>query len=481
MAARDEDKTTFHTTEGILCDMKMPFVHIARRLRRYFQGHPILFLTDQPIKQILKQPESSGHFAKWEVELGEYEISFSPRHAIKGQLLANFLLETTKKVDHSHNSKSNNRIWELHTYGASSETGVGAGLVLTNPKGEEHTYALKFCFYASNNEASLFGLRIATEMGIKQFACLCGLTYCSTTILVEVLKDKSINEKMLVATIEEEGPCWITPYIKYLQDRTLPADAAEARWIKISVPLYMLENGVLYRKSYNGPNLRCLATQKAVDVVKEMHEGLCAHHSGYWTIVARIMRQGSVGNARFVVVAIDFFTKWVEAKVLTQIMGKNMKNFVWDDIVCRYRLPNEIANGQVEVINKEIVAGIKARLGLSQTKWVDEVPYVFWAHQKMPKQSTSETPFSFVYGTEAVLPAEIRVPTHRVLAFDVENNSSVLRENLNLLEERRIMAAIRQADAKQRMTKYYNKRVKHVQFEEEDLVFRDNEASRQAK
>ncbi|XP_071712195.1 uncharacterized protein [Rutidosis leptorrhynchoides] len=99
----------------------------------------------------------------------------------------------------------------------------------------------------------------------------------------------------------------------------------------------------------------------------------------------------------------------------------------------------------------------------------------------MPKRSTGETPFSLVYGTEAVIPAEIRVPTHRVLAFDVENNSSALRENFNLLEERRIMSAIRQEDAKQRMEKYYNKRVKYMQFKEGDLVLRDNEASRQAK
>ncbi|XP_071714446.1 uncharacterized protein [Rutidosis leptorrhynchoides] len=125
------------------------------------------------------------------------------------------------------------------------------------------------------------------------------------------------------------------------------------------------------------------------------------------------------------------------------------------------------ANGQVEVTNKEVVA--------------DEVPYVLWAHRTTPKRSTGETPFSLVYGTEAVIPAEICVPTHRVLVFDVENNSSVLRKNLNLLEERRIMAAIRQANAKQRMTKYYNKRVRHVQFREGDLVLRDNEASRQAK
>ncbi|XP_071714760.1 uncharacterized protein [Rutidosis leptorrhynchoides] len=92
-----------------------------------------------------------------------------------------------------------------------------------------------------------------------------------------------------------------------------------------------------------------------------------------------------------------------------------------------------------------------------------------------------ETPFSLVYGTEAVIPAEIRVPTQRILAFDTENNSSILRENLNLLEERRIMAAIRQANAKQKMAKYYNKRVRYVQFKEGDLVLRDNEASRQEK
>ncbi|XP_071705216.1 uncharacterized protein [Rutidosis leptorrhynchoides] len=132
----------------------------------YIVRHPILVLTDQPIKQILKHPASSGQLAKWEIELGEYEINFSPRHA-EVQILADFLLETTEKVDYSRYVTSSNCMWELHTDGASSEEGVDAGLVLTSPEGEEHTYALKFCFYASNNEAEyealLSGLRIASE------------------------------------------------------------------------------------------------------------------------------------------------------------------------------------------------------------------------------------------------------------------------------------------------------------------------------
>ncbi|XP_071733165.1 uncharacterized protein [Rutidosis leptorrhynchoides] len=340
-------------------------------------------------------------------------------------------------------------------------------------------------------------------------------------VLVEVLKEKSVDEKVVVATVEEGEPCWITPYVKYLQDGTLSTDAMEARRIRVSAPLYILENGMLYKKSFSGPNLRCLTPQQAIDVVKEMHEGLCAQHSVSsvwpfckWTIDIVGPFPRSVGNAKFLVVTIDFFSKWVEAKVLARITGENIKKFVWNDIVRRYGLPNEIvsdngkqfadnsfrswceelnikqtftsvahpqANGQVEVTNKEIVAGIKARLGLSQIKWVDEVPYVLWAHRTTSKRSTGETPFSLVYGTEAVIPAEIRVPTQRVLAFDIENNSYILRENLNLLKERRIMAAIRQVDAKQKMAKYYNKRVRYVQFKEGDLVLRDNEESRQEK
>ncbi|XP_071727290.1 uncharacterized protein [Rutidosis leptorrhynchoides] len=96
----------------------------------------------------------------------------------------------------------------------------------------------------------------------------------------------------------------------------------------------------------------------------------------------------------------------------------------------------------------------------------------------MLKRSTGE-PFSLMYGTEAVTPAEIRVPTHRVLAFDVETNSFILCENLNLLEERHIMVAIRKADAKSAWQNIIIK-MKHVQFKG-DLVLRYNEASRQVK
>ncbi|XP_071686927.1 uncharacterized protein [Rutidosis leptorrhynchoides] len=150
-------------------------VHTARRLRRYFQAHPIVVLTDQPIKQVLYKPEISGRMAKWAVELGEHEINFSSRSAVKGQILADYLAEIPADVEASaeHQDPPAPVLspWELYTDGACSASGAGAGVILTGPGGEEHTYALRFNFAVTNNEAEyealLAGMRIAHKLNVK--------------------------------------------------------------------------------------------------------------------------------------------------------------------------------------------------------------------------------------------------------------------------------------------------------------------------
>ncbi|XP_071726952.1 uncharacterized protein [Rutidosis leptorrhynchoides] len=440
----------------------------------YFQGHPILVLTYQPLKQILRRPESSGRLAKWAIELGKYEINFAPRNAVKGQVLAEFILETNEKVDYDNKMALQQHVWELHTDGASSEEGTGAGLKFDN---------LEVVQIPQNKKKKA---DVLSKLATLTF------DHLHKRVLVEELKEKSIHEKPIMAIVESAKETWMTPYLRYLHDGGLPIDKAEARRIRVTAPMYEVDNGVLYRKSYNGPLLRCLTNDEALKVVKEMHEGPSLYRD-----VAEIIkrcencqRHGTVQRLpKYDLIPVSSawpFCKWAidivgpfnrsTAKALAKITGENVKKFVWHDIVCRYGVPNEIfsdngkqfaenpfrswceelgikqnftsvahpqANGQVEVTNKEIVAGIKARLGLSQTGWVDELPNVLWAHRTTPKWSTGETPFSIVYGTEAVIPAEICVPTQRIMTFDIEANSEALRENLNLLEERRLMAAIR--------------------------------------
>ncbi|GKF67838.1 hypothetical protein Tco_0197517 [Tanacetum coccineum] len=95
----------------------------------------------------------------------------------------------------------------------------------------------------------------------------------------------------------------------------------------------------------------------------------------------------------------------------------------------------------------------------------------------MIKSNYGDTPFSLTYGTEAVIPAEIGMPTYRTMVVDGVHNDEELRLNLDLLEERRERAAIREAKAKLKMTKYYNARVRGVTFRPGDFVYHSNEAS----
>ncbi|GKB21771.1 reverse transcriptase domain-containing protein [Tanacetum coccineum] len=297
----------------------LSLVFAAKRLRRYFQAHLIAVITDHPIKQIMSHPDVAGRLQKWSVMLGEHSITYRPRTIVKGQILADFLIE---KPDESPPETPMVEIlqdpWTLFTDGSSCVDGSGTGLILTSPEGTEFTYALRFQFIASNNE-------------------------------VETIRD----------------------------------DIKEASKLCIKARQYELLEEVLYRRSFLKPWL-------------------------------------SLGE------------------------------------------------------------GIKARLGEGNKNWMEELPHVLWAHRTMIKSSHGDTPFSVTYGMEAVIPAEIGMPTYRTAIVDVIHNNKELRLNLDLLEERRECAAIREAKAKLKMTKYYNARVRAVTFRPRDFVYRSNDASHAA-
>ncbi|GJU58477.1 reverse transcriptase domain-containing protein, partial [Tanacetum coccineum] len=138
---------------------------------------------------------------------------------------------------------------------------------------------------------------------------------------------------------------------------------------------------------------------------------------------------------------------------------------------------NSLGQRLVERANRSLGEGIKARLGEGNKNWIEEIPHVLWAHRTMIKSSHSDTPFSLTYGTKAVIPAEIEMPTYRTVVVDVVHNDEELRLNLDLLKGRRERAAIREAKAKLKMTKYYNAMVRGVTFRPGDFVYRSNEAS----
>ncbi|GJR72595.1 reverse transcriptase domain-containing protein [Tanacetum coccineum] len=133
------------------------------------------------------------------------------------------------------------------------------------------------------------------------------------------------------------------------------------------------------------------------------------------------------GKAKFLILEIDYFTKWIEAKPVATITGAQ----------CFASVKHPQANGQVERANRSLGEGIKARLGKKNKNWVEEISHVLWAHHTMIKSNKGETPFSLTYGTEAVIPVEIDMPTMRTAEIDMIKNGEALEINLDLLEEKR--------------------------------------------
>ncbi|GJZ07331.1 reverse transcriptase domain-containing protein [Tanacetum coccineum] len=120
---------------------------------------------------------------------------------------------------------------------------------------------------------------------------------------------------------------------------------------------------------------------------------------------------------------------------------------------------------------------MEKRLGRTHKGWVNELPQVLWAHRTRPKRSNRESPFSLTYETKAISPIEISIPTKRTRKIDPIQNEKDLRINLEVLEERREIAAIREAAYKKKLEKYYNKKVKPSTFKSGDYMLWLNSAS----
>ena len=136
-------------------------------------AHTIEVPIEYPMKKVLHKPETSGRLMKWAIELSEFDIRYKPKTVIKGQVLADFVMEfTPTEPAENAQTMTDLPIWKLSVDGASNAQGSGAGLILTSPEGIDIEYALRFGFQASNNEAEyeavIAGLNLTHSLEVDQ-------------------------------------------------------------------------------------------------------------------------------------------------------------------------------------------------------------------------------------------------------------------------------------------------------------------------
>ena len=132
----------------------------------------MVVLTDQPLRNILHKSDITGRMLQWAVELSEYGIEFQPRLSMKGQVMADFVLEYSQRPI-LRKEPSEKEWWTLRVDEASRSSGFGVGLLLQSPTEEHLEQAIRLGFPASNNEAEyevlLSGLDLALALSVSKF------------------------------------------------------------------------------------------------------------------------------------------------------------------------------------------------------------------------------------------------------------------------------------------------------------------------
>jgi hypothetical protein len=214
------------------------------------------------------------------------------------------------------------------------------------------------------------------------------------------------------------------------------------------------------------------------------------------------------GGHVYMLVAVDKFTKWVEAAPVTTQDSTVAINFIKSIVFC-FGVPHNIiidngtnftskefknyceslgiklkfayvahpkSNGQVEKANGLICNGIKKRLlaPLEKAKhaWVDELPSVLWSIRTTHNTATQETPFFLVHGVEAVLPVEITHEAPRITAYDEVTSKEALQDDVDALDEARDVVLARATQYQQNLRNYHSSRVPPRSFVVGDLVLR---------
>ncbi|KAF8080253.1 hypothetical protein N665_0961s0001 [Sinapis alba] len=297
---RGEQRPIFYTSKRLtdaetryptLEKMALAVVISTRKLRPYFQSHSVVVLTDLPLRTILQNANQSGRLSKWAIEHSEYDISYKSRHAIKAQVLADFIVEISP--DQAADLDIPVKNWILHVDGASSNKGSGIGVHLQSPTGELIEQSFLLGFAASNNEAEyealIAGLRLAKVVGAKRVQAFCEFSARHQSIQRRTGKqsegsDQTHNPRYTVeipsislslgkdvhaissATTEiaestTQETDWRTPFLDYLDKGILPKDKWESRRLKAKSSNYVSIDGKLHRWTANKVLLTCVGKE----------------------------------------------------------------------------------------------------------------------------------------------------------------------------------------------------------------------------
>ena len=362
-----------------------------------------------------------------------------------------------------------------------------------------------------------------------------------------------------------DGLPWYHDIYQFLRYGTYPkaVTTKHKRTLRHLATRFVIHGETLYRRTVDGVLFLCLDRDSANQVMREVHAGVYGPHMGGHMLARKIMRTGyfwltmetdcfqfvqrctecqmygdlihvppfklhaltspwpfsiwgidiigkisskSPSGHEFILVAIDYFTEWVEATSYAKMNAAKVATFIKLHIIYKYRVPHELisdrgvhfmgevdtllqrygiqhhrssacrpqTNGAVEAVNKNIKRILRKMIETSRD-WSEKLPFTLWAYCTSFCTSTGDTPYSLVYSMEAVYPVEIEMGSLRVALEQQISKAEWVQsrlDQLGLLDERRLRAADHIQAYQRNMARTFKKRVKPRPLQRGDLVLR---------
>uniref|UniRef100_A0A2N9HYM4 Integrase catalytic domain-containing protein n=1 Tax=Fagus sylvatica TaxID=28930 RepID=A0A2N9HYM4_FAGSY len=379
------------------------------------------------------------------------------------------------------------------------------------------------------------------------------------------------NEEVCATFVSTD---WRTPFLEYLLQGILPSNPKDVYRLKRLALRYFVEGGTLFRKGFHEEPLRCLSLSESQMVMKETHAGECGEHQGknrlyqclltlgyYWPtmkkdaadfvktchtcqVQANLIHThptslqnmatpwpfhtwgldliGPINSASgghiWILVATEYFTKWIEAIPLRKATGAAVANFIREHIITRFGILYKLVtdngtpfinkdvrevlehyrvkhrrstpyypqgNGQAEATNRMLLRILSKMVFDYGNDWKAHLADVLWAYRSSPKTATGFTPFSLVYGTDTISPTELVVPNPRVMqGSELEVDANICAKarmaDLEGLDEARDLAKAKSQRNYQKMANVYSKALRVRIFAEGQMVLKAAEFVRRS-
>ncbi|XP_015160510.1 uncharacterized protein [Solanum tuberosum] len=415
-----------------------------------------------PLKYIFQKAMPTEKLEKWQMLLSEFDIVYMTQKEIKGQALADHLAENPVYEGYEllrtyfpdeevlfvwEDISESYAGWRMFFDGAVNSRGSGIEAVLISESGQHYLATTKLRFRCTNNmdkyEACILGIRMALDMNVQELLIIGD----SNLLIHQVQGEWAVkNPKIL-------------PYVQLVHGDL------------IKVPPH-----VLSVMSSPWP-----FAAWGMDVIGPIEPAASNGHS-------------------FILVAIDYFTKWVETASYKVVTKKVVADFVRNNLICHFGVPESIVtdnganlnshlmkeiceqfkiihrnsiayrsqmNGVVEASNKNIKRILRKMID-NYKYWHENLPYAFLGYRTTIRTLTGATLYLLVYETEAVIPAKVEIPSLRIIQEAGFSDDEWFRdryEQLSLIDEKRMIVACHGQLYQQRMTHAFNKKVRVRTFE----------------